>query len=64
MNTSTLPEAADGLPPGRRLPAMLAVGIAVCMAVLDGSIANVALPTIAKQMQATPAAAIWVVNSY
>jgi MFS transporter, DHA2 family, multidrug resistance protein len=64
MNSVTLPEAADGLPPGQRLPAMLAVGIAVCMAVLDGSIANVALPTIAQQMQATPAAAIWVVNSY
>ena len=64
MSTVAISEAADGLPPGRRLPAMLAVGIAVCMAVLDGSIANVALPTIAHQMQATPASAIWVVNSY
>src|SRR4051812_16688306 len=60
----TSPEAADGLPPGRRLLAMLAVGIAVCMAVLDGSIANVALPTIAQQMHATPSAAIWIINSY
>ncbi len=64
MNRATLPEAADGLPPDRRWLAMLAVGIAVCMAVLDGSIANVALPTIAQQMNATPASAIWVVNSY
>ncbi|MFO1027524.1 MAG: MFS transporter [Acetobacteraceae bacterium] len=57
-------EAADGLPPGRRGLAMLAVGMAVCMSVLDGSIANVALPTIARQMQATPPEAIWVVNAY
>ncbi len=43
---------------------MLSLGVAVCMAVLDGSIANVALPTIAREMHATPASAIWVVNSY
>jgi len=43
---------------------MISLGIAVCMAVLDGSIANVALPTIAREMHATPAASIWVVNSY
>ena len=64
MNNDSAPQAADGLPPGRRLLAMLSVGIAVSMAVLDGSIANVALPTIAQQMHATPASAIWVVNSY
>ncbi len=34
------------------------------MAVLDGSIANVALPTMAQQLHATPAGSIWVVNSY
>jgi MFS transporter, DHA2 family, multidrug resistance protein len=54
----------DGLPPERRLLAMVSLGIAVAMAVLDGSIANIALPTIARQMQATPAASIWVVNAY
>ena len=43
---------------------MLSLGVAVCMAVLDGSIANVALPTIAREMNATPASAIWVINSY
>jgi MFS transporter, DHA2 family, multidrug resistance protein len=32
--------------------------------VLDGSIANVALPTIARELHATPAGSIWVVNSY
>jgi MFS transporter, DHA2 family, multidrug resistance protein len=55
---------ADGLPPDRRLLAMVSVGIAVAMSVLDGSIANIALPTIAHQMHVTPAASIWVVNAY
>ena len=57
-------DPADGLPPDRRLLAMLSLGVAVCMAVLDGSIANVALPTIAREMQATPAESIWVINSF
>ena len=34
------------------------------MAVLDGSIANVALPTIARELSATPAESIWVVNGF
>jgi DHA2 family multidrug resistance protein-like MFS transporter len=32
--------------------------------VLDGAIANVALPTIARDLEASPAASIWVVNAY
>lgn len=44
--------------------AMFAVGIAVSIAVLVGSIANVALPTIARDMGVTPAESIWVVNAY
>ncbi len=64
MSTATLSETTDGLPPAQRLQAMIAVAIAVCMAVLDGSIANVALPTIGLQMHASPASVIWVVNSY
>ena len=57
-------DPTDGLPPNRRFLAMLSLGVAVCMAVLDGSIANVALPTIAHELQATPASAIWVINSF
>ena len=34
------------------------------MASLDTSIANTALPTIAIDVQASPAASVWVVNSY
>ena len=57
-------DVTDGLPPNERWRAMCAVGIAVAMSVLDGSIANIALPTIARDMSVTPAASIWVVNSY
>ena len=57
-------ELGEGLPPGARARAMSAVAIAVSMAVLDSAIANIALPTIARDMAATPASAIWVVNAY
>jgi DHA2 family multidrug resistance protein-like MFS transporter len=57
-------EVADGLPPPDRRRAMLAVSIAVAMSVLVTSLANIALPTIAHDMHATPAASIWVVNAY
>ena len=55
---------ADGLPPGPRRRAMATIAIAVSMAVLDSAIANIALPTIARDMATTPAATIWVVNAY
>jgi DHA2 family multidrug resistance protein-like MFS transporter len=57
-------DAADGLPPGLRWRAMLAVAISIAMSVLVTSIANIALPTIARDLNAAPAASIWVVNAY
>ncbi len=54
----------DGLPIPRRYWAALAVALAVIMAVLDGAIANVALPSIAVDLHATPASSIWIVNAY
>lgn len=54
----------DGLPNPQRAFAFLTVAIALTMAVLDSAIVNVALPTISKQFDAAPAAAIWVVNAY
>jgi DHA2 family multidrug resistance protein-like MFS transporter len=56
--------APDGLPVPRRYWSMAAIWLAMAMSVLDGAIANVALPTIARELQATPAASIWVVNAY
>ena len=54
----------DGLPVPRRYWAALAVALAVIMAVLDGAIANVALPSIAVDLHASPASSIWIVNAY
>lgn len=54
----------DGLPIPRRHWAMLTVGLAVTMSTLDSSIANVALPTIARDLSASPATSIWIVNAY
>ncbi|WP_070222066.1 MULTISPECIES: MFS transporter [unclassified Janthinobacterium] len=54
----------DGLPPGARLWAMLALAIGVGMASLDTAIANTALPAIASELHTTPAASVWIVNVY
>jgi MFS transporter, DHA2 family, multidrug resistance protein len=54
----------DGLEPARRRLALATVFMAITMAVLDGAIANVALPTIARDVHASPAGSIWVVNAY
>jgi MFS transporter, DHA2 family, multidrug resistance protein len=54
----------DGLPPGRRFWALTTIIIAIGMASLDTSIANTALPTIARDVHASPASSIWVVNAY
>ena len=55
---------ADGLPPHERAWAMLSVSIGVGMASLDTAIANTALPAMADQLHATPAASVWIVNIY
>ena len=54
----------DGLPLPERYWAILAIALGLTLAVLDGAIANVALPTIARELDASPAASIWVVNAY
>ncbi len=43
---------------------MLSIAIGITMAVLDSSVANIALPAIARQLHAAPAASVWVVNAY
>ena len=48
----------------RRLWAILAVTFGVALSVLDGTIANVALPTIAHELGVSSADSIWVVNAY
>ena len=57
-------EYADGLPQPQRNYAILTIALGLVMAVMDGAIANVALPTIAKDLNASPAFSIWIVNGY
>lgn len=54
----------DGLPMPRRVWAILAVTFGVSLSVLDGAIANVALPTIGQLLDVSAADSIWIVNSY
>src|SRR5579883_1625666 len=55
---------ADGLPVPRRYWAIAAIVLAIAMSVLDGSIANVALPTIAHELRTSAANSVWVINAY
>jgi MFS transporter, DHA2 family, multidrug resistance protein len=48
----------------QRYWAILTIALGLVMAVIDGAIANVALPTIAGDLDASPAFAIWIVNGY
>ncbi len=54
----------QGLPRPQRTWAILTVFCGLIMAVLDGSIANIALPSISRELQSDPASTIWVVNAY
>lgn len=54
----------DGLPIPRRHYATLAIMATLVLVVLDGAIANVALPTIATALDVSPAASVWIVNGY
>ena len=54
----------DGLPIPRRHYATLAIMATLVLVVLDGAIANVALPTLAATLQVSAAASVWVVNGY
>ncbi|HQT80199.1 MAG TPA: MFS transporter [Rhodopila sp.] len=55
---------SDGVPMPQRLWAIMTIALGLTLAVLDGGIANVALPTIAREVNTSPANSIWVVNAY
>ncbi|WP_454732743.1 MULTISPECIES: MFS transporter [Cupriavidus] len=54
----------QGLPRPQRTWAILTVFCGLIMAVLDGSIANIALPSISRKLASDPSSTIWVVNAY
>lgn len=67
MSNHSLPSATDyqdGLPIPQRYWAVAGLLLVIIIGVIDTSITNIALPTIAKDLGVSPSAAIWVVNTY
>ncbi len=69
MSAASAAEAAggtapDGLPQPARSRAMLVIILGLTLSVLDISIVNLALPGIARELQADASSAIWIVNAY
>ena len=54
----------DGLPPRERMRALWVIIPGILVTVLDGTIVNLALPDITREMHATAAQSIWVINAY
>ncbi|MDP5007942.1 MAG: MFS transporter, partial [Glaciimonas sp.] len=54
----------DGIPGTQRRVAIIVMILSTTMTVLDGSIVNVALPMIARDLHVDPAAAVWIANAY
>lgn len=54
----------DGLPAPARYRAMVVIILGIALSVLDGTIVNLALPGIARDLHASAAQAVWVVNAY
>ena len=65
VRPGTADDAADtGLLEPRRTRALACVLAAIGLVVLDASVANVALPAIARSLQVTPAASVRVITAY
>jgi MFS transporter, DHA2 family, multidrug resistance protein len=64
ISASDAAQVHDGLANPQRLLAFSTLGMAITMAVLDGNIVNVALPTMARQFAVAPESAIWIVNAF
>ncbi|THF55251.1 MFS transporter [Ollibium composti] len=64
MSQPALEPHADGLPAPRRYIAVAVLLLTLVLVVLDIAIANIALPSIAASLHASPGDTVWVVSSY
>ncbi len=65
MNTLFSNQPGDeGLPGQARARVMIAVMITTLMGVFDGTMINIALPSMAKAMQVPANTAVWFANGY
>jgi DHA2 family multidrug resistance protein-like MFS transporter len=63
IQPSMTEKISDGLPIPQRYGAIATLVLGVFVAVLDGTIANVALPTIARDLGVSAAESIWIINA-
>lgn len=59
-----LENATDGLPQPARRWAMFVLVLSIFMAVMDGTIINVALPSIAHELDVSSHQVVWIINAY
>ena len=57
-------EAQEGLPQPQRRWAGLTVLVGIALSVLDASMANVALPAMARELGSSASSVVWIVNAY
>src|SRR5699024_2611129 len=57
-------DVPDGLPRARMIPAAAVLLMAIIASVLDASMSNVALPTIAQELHINPALVVWITIAY
>ncbi|WHZ12844.1 MAG: putative transporter YebQ, major facilitator superfamily (MFS) [Burkholderiaceae bacterium] len=57
-------QAQDGLPTPARYYALVVILLGLTLSVLDGTIVNLALPGIARDLQVSASRTVWVVNAY
>ena len=63
-NNTTPIDETDGLPMPRRIWAVVSIGFALCMSVLDVNIINIVLPTLSHGFGTSPAVTTWIINGY
>ena len=64
INSTQKIEETDGLPMPKRIWAVVSVGFALCMSVLDINIVNIVLPTLSHDFGTSPAVTTWIINGY
>ena len=61
---ASINSVSDGLPVPARYRAVAVIVLGVMMSALDGSIINLALPSIARDLNSSAANAVWVISAY
>ncbi len=64
MTSPANADEADGLPVPERYRAAAVVLLGIVLTALDGSVVNLALPAIARDLNSSAAGSVWVVNAF